>query len=623
MNKVKIKIFAAVFLAFILSASNLMSQSGWYPLQPGTSNELKSIFFLNANTGFLSGNNIVLKTSNGGINWQIISQTFGGTSVSFINANTGIVCEGTLYRTINGGATWVNSNLSSLKAVYFYNSLTGYAVGDNSQALITADAGQNWFVQNIPLNYNKFNKILFTSPGTGYVIGGRQYFPFYGVIYKTTNSGGNWRQIDSQAEDVEFSGIAFPNPTTGYLVGRNEYGSNGVIYKTTNAGENWIQVGIYQKDLNDVSFPSNQVGYAVGQDGTILKSVDGSSLWTLQQSNTTLDINSVQFLQDDLGFTAGNSGTAQKTVNGGTPGPPFAIGGHVFIQGIGSATSGHVKALKYNLNSNSIEVVDSASVDVNGNYMLRNVRRDTVDIAVFPDDEDKLVGPEFVPTYYGGINTGTIYWQYSQSLVVNGNIFNIDVHSFPVVNTGGPRITSGGVYTTPPNINGLKDAVVYAMSGNNFVGFGVSGTGGPYSVNNMPSGSFHFICDRMGYRSVSRDTIVGVVNVTNFNFYLTSVFPIGITQTGNEIPKTFRLEQNYPNPFNPSTKINIAVSSRSAVKLVVYDMLGRQVETLVNEELSPGTYNISWDASKYSSGIYLYRMITSDFTDTKKMILMK
>lgn len=89
------------------------------------------------------------------------------------------------------------------------------------------------------------------------------------------------------------------------------------------------------------------------------------------------------------------------------------------------------------------------------------------------------------------------------------------------------------------------------------------------------------------------------------------------------IPVKFSLSQNYPNPFNPTTKIKFDVPKPSFTKLIIYDMLGREVTTLVNEELKPGTYETDWDASYYSSGVYFYKIISGDFVETKKMVLMR
>ncbi len=99
--------------------------------------------------------------------------------------------------------------------------------------------------------------------------------------------------------------------------------------------------------------------------------------------------------------------------------------------------------------------------------------------------------------------------------------------------------------------------------------------------------------------------------------------PIGIKVILSLIPKEFNLFQNYPNPFNPVTKIRFSLPINSFAKLIVYDMLGRELETLINEQLKAGTYETSWNASNFSSGIYFYRLISADYSQTKKMLIVK
>lgn len=102
--------------------------------------------------------------------------------------------------------------------------------------------------------------------------------------------------------------------------------------------------------------------------------------------------------------------------------------------------------------------------------------------------------------------------------------------------------------------------------------------------------------------------------------------PIGVQVISSEIPQRFALYNNYPNPFNPVTKINFDIPNISGdkkVQVAVYDVLGNQVELLVNEELSAGKYSVDWNAMNYSSGIYFYRINAGNYTDTKKMILVK
>ncbi|MFZ1459514.1 MAG: T9SS type A sorting domain-containing protein, partial [Ignavibacteria bacterium] len=98
---------------------------------------------------------------------------------------------------------------------------------------------------------------------------------------------------------------------------------------------------------------------------------------------------------------------------------------------------------------------------------------------------------------------------------------------------------------------------------------------------------------------------------------------VGIRQLSSGVPSHFRLSQNYPNPFNPSTKISYELRVTNYVLLKVYDVLGNEVKTLVNEKQNAGTYEVSFDASNFSSGSYFYKLVTNGFIETKKMFLIK
>lgn len=97
----------------------------------------------------------------------------------------------------------------------------------------------------------------------------------------------------------------------------------------------------------------------------------------------------------------------------------------------------------------------------------------------------------------------------------------------------------------------------------------------------------------------------------------------GIQPVGNSIPGKFALSQNYPNPFNPVTNIEFTVPKASNLQLVIYDLQGRVVETIVNNVLAAGTYKADWNASKYSSGVYFYKLIADGFNETRRMVLIK
>jgi hypothetical protein len=124
-------------------------------------------------------------------------------------------------------------------------------------------------------------------------------------------------------------------------------------------------------------------------------------------------------------------------------------------------------------------------------------------------------------------------------------------------------------------------------------------------------------------RSVSDDIQIFYEN--NFGYPIVSV------EDKQAIVSNFKLEQNYPNPFNPSTKIKFVIPSVIAseakqsqlVSLKVYDVLGNEIATLINEELSPGEYEVDFDSKQLTSGIYFYTLVAGSFVQTKKMLLLK
>ena len=88
-------------------------------------------------------------------------------------------------------------------------------------------------------------------------------------------------------------------------------------------------------------------------------------------------------------------------------------------------------------------------------------------------------------------------------------------------------------------------------------------------------------------------------------------------------PHIFSLGQNFPNPFNPITNIVFSIAEYGSASILIYDVLGRQIETVLNDKVTPGNYSVQWDASKYSSGIYFYKLSTEKFTSVKRMMLVK
>jgi hypothetical protein len=99
--------------------------------------------------------------------------------------------------------------------------------------------------------------------------------------------------------------------------------------------------------------------------------------------------------------------------------------------------------------------------------------------------------------------------------------------------------------------------------------------------------------------------------------------PSSLSEDQNTTPVSFKLEQNYPNPFNPTTKINYELPITNYVDLSIYNSLGQKVATLVSERQSAGSYQVQWNASGFAAGLYYYRLHAGNFSDVKKLILLK
>ncbi|RPI17068.1 MAG: T9SS C-terminal target domain-containing protein [Ignavibacteriae bacterium] len=142
-------------------------------------------------------------------------------------------------------------------------------------------------------------------------------------------------------------------------------------------------------------------------------------------------------------------------------------------------------------------------------------------------------------------------------------------------------------------------------------------------ASNMQDGATWVTTDNSGNMYVAGNSMYYNNYSSDFVLIKYSSNPTGIKQISPEIPVSFILEQNYPNPFNNETKIRFHLPKQNNVDLRIYNAMGKEVEIILRENLGEGIYELKYDASKLSSGIYFYRMITDNFNETKKMILTK
>jgi len=347
-----------------------------------------------------------------------------------------------------------------------------------------------------------------------------------------------------------------------------------------------------------------------------------------------------------------------------SPGPKNVIDGSTVSNafsipnaGTGAALNNNVTFMIYDDNTNENGSILSnfsyTSTGITGNQPFQLMYDQTEPAAA---EYPQLVGSDSVAVVFDGVNIAgakldSIRVALRQAGSLSGNIYRYSGSSSPT--PIGKKLTPNPI-TATSNI-AVRPPSNYPVPWNNWVkvdltslnidattGFVVSyGMNGLY-VANDPLGNRIMITEKPGtsafhsYEKLknARNGLASnqwhdAVDISNdvVLIYLIRAYvsfnSTGVQQTVELMPATFKLEQNYPNPFNPTTTINYSVANSGFVKIKVYDVLGKEVATLVNENKPAGNYKIEFNASRLVSGVYFYRIFAENFVETKKMILMK
>jgi len=211
------------------------------------------------------------------------------------------------------------------------------------------------------------------------------------------------------------------------------------------------------------------------------------------------------------------------------------------------------------------------------------------------------------------LNNQSVY-----SLAVSGN--NI----FAGTSINGIYVsTNNGTNWLQTSLNNLYVNYLVTSENNIFAG---TANGVYFSANNGAS----WIAKNQGFNVIPSVSSLQITN--NYIFAGTSFSSIwrrslqeiiGIHSISSEVPYNFSLYQNYPNPFNPSTKIKFDIVKTGFTSLKVYDIVGKEVQVLVNEKLKPGGYETTFDGAQLTSGVYFYRLSSGEYSETKRMLLVK
>lgn len=388
--------------------------------------------------------------------------------------------------------------------------------------------------------------------------------------------------VSSYLRDIDFI-----NEQTGWVCG-----DGGTILKTTNGGNNWVtkNAGVPGKPLSGIHPVNENVVYCVGWFETIVKTTDGGDNWIIIENapwGKGSSYESCFFIDENTGWIGSSGQRVRKTTDGGNS---FINYSNVVI----------IRDMYFKDHFNGIGVSEvtyiSKTSDGGENwssYMIPT-RGNIYRISILEDDETGFLVTSrdaiFKTTNFGiswdsvGFIPNVISQLYSSSFSSDsigwaGSISGVGIAQLFKTTNGGRNWT----YQNQSNIRSYND--IFALSDSVVWTCGGFGT------------IFH--------TKTGGDTVVN------------------ITQISDIVPGNFQLFQNYPNPFNPVTNIEFDLPVGNFVVLKIYDINGREVKTLVNEFKPAGRYIYSFYAGELSSGIYFYKIISGNFNETKRMILIK
>lgn len=315
------RILPILMILVFISPYYLLSQTGWYKVYSGAQTDVNvytDITFINQTTGFVCGGwqsgGSVLLTTNAGLTWgPTLFSPQALLNINFTNELTGYTIgaaftTGTrFFKTTDGGLTWTQYTTNdgySYYDSYYFNSNTGFLVGDQGRIIKTTNGGMNWTVCTV--YYTDFlYTVDFINQNTGFAAGQN------GKIFITTDGGGFWDPIFISGSDIR--SLKFLNQTTGYAVG-----NAGKLLKTTNSGINWqTYILASGMDFTNIYLLSQNNMYIASENGVVLKTTNGGLNWNQQVVSTNSNLKSVYFLDEQFGFACGSKSSVFRTQTGG------------------------------------------------------------------------------------------------------------------------------------------------------------------------------------------------------------------------------------------------------------------------------------------------------------------
>jgi photosystem II stability/assembly factor-like uncharacterized protein len=604
------------------------------------------------------------RSTDNGNNWKRVSPSgitcyaFQGSNVFAAVGNQGPNKYG-VYFSSDTGATWSAVNFPKIPVYTVAVKGINVFAGTDSSIYKSTDNGVTW---NIAASHlSRVNSILFSPSGT-YLYAGTNNGAF-----KSTNLGSLWTAMNTgmTTNDI-YTLTVYPkvNADSSYIFA----GTGGGIFRSSNNGETWMSTGLPNHQftpsmsllssgpvllsgagyINNVNDPKTNYKMAIPYPATVVyASTDNGSTWNETDSGLSgMQAELTCFIKNGPNIYTGTfMGGVFLSTNNGAAWTNSSTGMNI-----------HVYALAAN-GSDIYAGTSDGGVNLSTNNGLNwstvNSGLTEISVSALAVSDSNI----FAGTYYPSMKT----LNYNSDVFLSTNkgtswikIDSLPTQNFPsfitcfsingsnlLIGAGNRKINSQGSLTWSPNggiyrmtFDGAKwnrsDSALTGQYITSLVSYGSNIFAGTYT-----SGVFASFNNGITWKSISdglTDSSVVSLVVHNSNLFAATSSGVwrrqlseitSVSSPNKTLPENYSLEQNYPNPFNPTTIISYTLSKASFVKLKVYDVLGREVQRLVNEYKNIGKYSVTFNGSSLSSGIYFYELHAGSFIQTKKLILLK
>ncbi|MBS1513819.1 MAG: T9SS type A sorting domain-containing protein [Bacteroidetes bacterium] len=425
------------------------------------------------------------------------------------------------------------------------------------------------------------------------------FFSFFISISSFAQNG--WVQVPS-GTTKSLSKAFFINSSTGWICG-----DSGLVMKTTNKGLSWAHHSLLTRDrLYDVFFIDTNTGWICGgyyetfgspaNKMYLAKTTNGGLNWTtlLDDTDWLNNLRHIYFFDTNngLAFGVGSSGSGitsilRKTTNNGVN---WSYQPYPAINSLAKGVNGTFwSSSKYwdDTGGDTSYIIYSTNNGTNWLVSKKAARNNFTSTDVVENNIVKTLSSTSAFPYKYYILTSTDNGVNWDSVRIFSYAYDMD---FVNKNTG--WICGAGIKKTT--------------------------NGGFNWTAQIDSGTYYFT------KIFMRDSLNGLAFASGNRIFITATGGVmDVRQSSNEFANSFSLSQNYPNPFNPATVISYRLPVAGSVSLIVYDALGNEVETLVNEKQNSGSYSVDFNAASLPSGIYFYKLVTEKFSETRKMVLVK